>query len=145
MWTRQARTLKEPNSMYKMVFGAVLLGLSFLVIAYASWQGHGGRISWMWLLGHFVLITTGEIYLSPISQSLFSKVAPARMASLAMAIVFLPNFLGGGLLQGYLGTFWSRMPHPMFFVMIACIGFAAALILFLMEKPLEPYLKKSHD
>ena len=145
MWTRQARDLKEPNSMYKMVLGAVLLGLSFLVIAFASWYGGGGRISWMWLLGHFVLITTGEIYLSPISQSLFSKVAPARMASLAMAIVFLPNFLGGGLLQGYLGTYWSKMSHPMFFVMIACVGFAAAVILFLMEKPLEPFLKKSHD
>jgi hypothetical protein len=67
------------------------------------------------------------------------------MASLAMAIVFLPNSLGGGLLQGYLGTFWNTMSHPMFFIMVAAIGFAAALMLFLIEKPLEPFLQKSHD
>lgn len=144
-WTRQARDLKEPNSMYKMVAGAGLLGISYLVLAYAAWAGGIGRISWLWLGLYFVLITLGELFLSPISQSLFSKVAPARIASLAMAVVFLPNFLGGGLLQGYLGTYWSTMSHPAFFIMIAAIGFAAAAILFLMEKPLEPYLKKSHD
>jgi POT family proton-dependent oligopeptide transporter len=145
MWTRQARQLKEPNSMYKLVFGAVLQGVSYLVLAFAAWHGAHGPISWLWLGLFFVIITIGEIYLSPISQSLFSKVAPARMASLAMAIVFLPNFLGGGLLQGYLGTFWNTMSHPMFFIMVAAIGFAAALMLFLIEKPLEPFLQKSHD
>lgn len=145
LWTRQARDLKEPNSMYKMVFGAFLLGVSYLVLAYASWRGAHGPISWLWLGLYFVIITTGELFLSPISQSLFSKVAPARMASLAMAFVFLPNFLGGGLLQGYLGTWWEKMSHPAFFIMIAVIGFVAAAILFLMEKPLEPFLNKSHD
>ncbi len=145
LWTRQARTLKEPNSMYKLVFGAVLLGVSYLVLAFASWHGAHGPISWLWLGLFFVIITIGEIYLSPISQSLFSQVAPARMASLAMAIVFLPNFLGGGLLQGYLGTYWSTMSHPLFFVMVAAIGFVAALMLFLIEKPLEPFLQRSHD
>jgi POT family proton-dependent oligopeptide transporter len=145
LWTRQARGRKEPNSMVKMVAGAVMLAVSYLLLAFAAWKGAGGAISWLWLLLYFAIITTGEIFLSPISQSLFSKVAPARMAALAMAFVFLPNWLGGGLLQGYLGTYWSTMSHPRFFVMMAIIGFVAALMLFLLEKPLEPYLKKSHD
>lgn len=145
LWTRQARAQKEPNSIHKMVFGASLLGASYLVLAFASWHGAHGAVSWLWVLLYFSIITTGEIFLSPISQSLFSKVAPARMASIAMAIVFLPNFLGGGLLQGYLGTYWDQMSHPAFFVMIAIIGFASAAILFAMEKPLAPFLKKPHD
>jgi POT family proton-dependent oligopeptide transporter len=145
LWARQSRGLKEPNSMVKMVAGALMLGVSYLVLAFAAWTGAQGSISWLWLGLYFVIITTGEIFLSPISQSLFSRVAPARMASLAMAVVFLPNFLGGGLLQGFIGTFWSTMSHPLFFLMVAAIGFAAALMLFLLEKPLEPYLKKSDD
>ncbi|MBN9589886.1 MAG: hypothetical protein BGN85_11295 [Alphaproteobacteria bacterium 64-11] len=145
LWTRQARDLKEPNSMYKMVTGAAMLGVSYLVLAFAAWHGASSHISWLWLGLYFAIITTGEIFLSPISQSLFSKVAPARIASLAMAVVFLPNFLGGGLLQGYLGTYWGRMGHPLFFVMVAAIGFLAAIMLWLLEKPLEPYLKQSHD
>ena len=39
-----------------------------------------------------------------------------------MAVNFAPNFLGGGLLQGWLGTFWEEMSHPAFFLMIAAIG-----------------------
>ena len=52
-------------------------------------------------------LTIGELYLSPISMSLYSKVAPLRIASLMMAVNFLPNFLGGGFLQGWLGTYWT--------------------------------------
>jgi POT family proton-dependent oligopeptide transporter len=145
LWTRQARASKEPNSMYKMVAGAVMLGVSYLVLAFAAWHGAHGRVSWLWLGLYFAIITTGEIFLSPISQSLFSKVAPARIASLAMAVVFLPNFLGGGLLQGYIGTYWSTMSHPLFFLAVAAIGFAAAAMLLALEKPLAPYLKMSDD
>jgi POT family proton-dependent oligopeptide transporter len=145
LWTRQAKTLKEPNSMYKIVIGCVLLSLSYVLIAYAAWHGAGIKISWMWLLAYFILITTGEIYLSPISMSLYSKVAPARIVSLMFAANFAPNFLGGGFLQGWLGTFWETMSHPQFFLMIAAIGLVAGAIIWAMEKPLRPYLQKSHD
>jgi proton-dependent oligopeptide transporter, POT family len=114
-------------------------------MAAASWHGDAGKISWLWLLGFFVLITTGEIYLSPISMSLYSKVAPARIVSLMFAANFAPNFLGGGFLQGWLGTFWEKMGHPTFFLMIAAIGLVAGAIIWIMEKPLRPYLQKSHD
>ena len=145
LWTRQARTLKEPNSMYKIVYGCILLALSYVLIAYASWHGGAGRISWLWLGLYFVIITTGEIFLSPISQSLYSKVAPLRITSIMMAINFAPNFLGGGFMQGWLGTYWETMSHPRFFLVIAAIGGASALIVWGMEKPLRPYLEKSLD
>ena len=32
--------------------------------------------SWLWLFAYFVVITTGELYLSPIGLSLVLKVAP---------------------------------------------------------------------
>lgn len=145
LWTRQAKRLSEPNSMYKIVYGCVLLALSFFLIAYASWAGGAGKISWLWLLAYFVLITTGEIYLSPISLSLYSKVAPARIISLMVAVNFLPNFLGGGFLQGYLGTFWEGMSHPTFFVIIGTLGLIAGALVWIMERPLRPFLQKSHD
>jgi POT family proton-dependent oligopeptide transporter len=145
LWTRQARTLKEPNSMYKIATGCVLLAISYVLIAYASWHGGAEKISWMWLLAYFVLITTGEIYLSPISMSLYSKVAPARIVSLMFAVNFFPNFIGGGLMQGWLGTYWESVSHPKFFLMIAAIGLVSGVIIWAMEKPLRPYLQKSHD
>jgi POT family proton-dependent oligopeptide transporter len=145
LWTRQARSLREPNTMYKIVIGCALLAASYVLIAYAAWHGGAAKISWLWLGAYFALITTGEIYLSPISMSLYSKVAPARIVSLMFAANFAPNFLGGGLMQGWLGTYWENMTHPVFFLMIAAIGVLAGIIIWAMEKPLRPYLQKSHD
>jgi POT family proton-dependent oligopeptide transporter len=145
VWARQARTLTEPNTLHKMVMGCGLLALSYVVIAFAAHQGAGTRISWLWLGLYFAIITTGEIYLSPITYSLFSKVAPMRIASIMMAVQFLPNFLGGGLMQGWLGTFWEKMDHTSFFLMNAAIGLLAGAIFWAMEKPLRPHLEISHD
>ena len=144
-WTRQARSLSEPNTMYKIVIGCLLLAASYVLIAYAAWHGGGAKITWLWLGAYFALITAGEIYLSPISMSLYSKVAPARIVSLMFAANFAPNFLGGGLMQGWLGTFWENMSHPAFFLMIAAIGVLSGAIIWGMEKPLRPYLQKPDD
>jgi POT family proton-dependent oligopeptide transporter len=143
-WTRQAEALKEPNSMYKIVMGCGLLAASYMLIAAASWHSDGAKVSWLLVGAYFALITLGEIYLSPISMSLYSKVAPVRIVSLMFAANFAPNFLGGGLLQGWLGTFWEKMSHPAFFLMMAAIGVASGVMIALMEKPLRPYLQKSH-
>ncbi len=145
LWTRQAKELKEPNSMYKIVFGCVLLALSYVLIAGVVWQSGGAKVSWLWLLVYFVIITTGEIYLSPISQSLYSKVAPLRITSIMMAVNFAPNFLGGGFLQGALGTRWESMSHTAFFLMIAAIGFVAAAMVWALERPLRRFLEISHE
>jgi hypothetical protein len=37
------------------------------------------------------------------------------------------------------------MSHPLFFLAVAAIGFAAAAMLLALEKPLAPYLKMSDD
>jgi POT family proton-dependent oligopeptide transporter len=143
LWTRQARDLKEPNSMYKIVLGCFLLAAGYVVMAYAA--TFGGKISWLWLALYIAIITTGEIFLSPIAQSLYSKVSPLRIVSIMMAVQFIPNFLGGGFLQGYIGIWWEKMSHPQFFLIIAGLGVVSGLIVWAMEKPLRVYLQKSHD
>src|SRR6202000_3086207 len=102
----------------------------------------GVKANLLWLVVYSALVTLGELYLSPISLSLYSKVAPLQIASLMMAVNFLPNFLGGGLLQGYLGTYWTTMSKPAFFVMIAAISAVAGLIIWAMERPLRPFLQE---
>jgi POT family proton-dependent oligopeptide transporter len=109
-------------------------------MAFAAWQG--GKSSWPWLNGYFIILTVGEIYLYPVSLSLFSKVAPRRIASLMAGVVFLPNFLGGGFLEGWLGTLWDKMDKALFFVMIAAISTVAALMIWAFDRPLAPLLKE---
>ncbi|HEX4634668.1 MAG TPA: peptide MFS transporter, partial [Rhizomicrobium sp.] len=112
LWAAQAKKNREPNSLTKMVYGSFLQTASCLVLAFAAWYTGGVKTSLLWLVLYSALVTLGELYLSPISLSLYSKVAPLKIASLMMAVNFLPNFLGGGLLQGYLGTYWTAMSKP---------------------------------
>jgi POT family proton-dependent oligopeptide transporter len=142
LWAAQANKNREPNSMTKMVYGSFLQTASCLVLAFAAWYTGGVKTSWLWSVLYFALVTLGELYLSPISLSLYSKVAPLKIASLMMAVNFLPNFLGGGLLQGYLGTYWTAMSKSTFFLMIAGISAIAGLIIWAMERPLRPLLEE---
>jgi len=104
--------------------------------------GETGKASWLWLVVYIVVLTIGEIYLSPISLSLYSKVAPPQILSTMIAINFVPNFLGGGFLQGWLGSYWSSMSKADFFLMIATISAVAGLIVWAFDRPLKPILKE---
>jgi len=142
LWTRQAKKNREPNSMTKMVYGSFLQTFACLILAFAAWYTGGVKASWLWSVLYFVFVTLGELYLSPISLSLYSKVAPLQIASLMMAVNFVPNFLGGGLLQGYLGTYWTQMSKPAFFLMIAGVSAIAGMIIWVMERPLRDLLNE---
>lgn len=137
-WRRQGTS--QPRIAQKMVTGCLLMSAACLLLVVPALMG--GRASWLWLLGFYVIMTMGEIHLYPVGLSLFSKVAPPRMASLMMGFYFIPNFLGGGFLQGWLGTFWDKMDKAVFFVMIAGIAAVAGLIIRAMDRPLQPFLEE---
>ena len=138
LWQRQGA--RQPSTTVKMVFGCLLMTAANLLMVVAALQG--GKSSWLWLAAYFVILTVGEIYLYPACLSLFSKVAPLRLASLMMGVVFLPNFLGGGFLQGWLGTFWDKMDKSAFFAMIAALATVAGLMIWAFDRPLRPYLEE---
>ena len=83
-----------------------------------------------------MIITLGELYLSPVGLSLVTKVAPARILSMMMGVWLATSFTGG-FLAGYIGSFWSRMAKPEFFLMVAGIAALAGLIIFICRWPLK--------
>ena len=104
-----AGAAREPSTVTKMALGCFGVALANLIMVGAAWQAGGAPdASWLWLLGYFVVITIGELYLSPIGLSLVSKVAPARMVSMMMG-VWLATSFAGNFLAGWLGSFWSSM------------------------------------
>jgi POT family proton-dependent oligopeptide transporter len=54
---------------------------------------------------------------------------------------FIPNFLGGGLLQGWLGSYWSSMSKADFFLMIAMISGVSGIIIWSFNRPFKSLLK----
>ncbi len=129
LWTRQAARGSEPSTISKMALGCFLVALSYLIMAAAAWHAGAGMASWLWLFAYFVVITVGELYLSPIGLSLVTKLAPARFLSMMMGVWLATSFVGG-FLAGWLGSFWSRMEKPEFFVMIAAVAAVAGAAIF---------------
>ena len=140
-WTRQAARGAEPSTVTKMAFGCFGVALANLIMIGAVWEAAGDEASWLWLLGYFVVITVGELYLSPIGLSLVSKVAPARMVSMLMGLWLATSFTGN-LLAGWLGSFWSGMDKGMFFLMMAGIAAFAGAVIFAFNRPVERVIKE---
>ena len=94
----------------------------------------------MWLVGYFVLITVGELYLSPVGLALMSKSAPARMRSMMMGMWFATTF-PADIVAGYLGGFWSSMAKANFFLMIAAIAVLGGVLMAALNATLRSLLE----
>ena len=142
LWKRQAARGREPSTVAKMALGCFGVALPYLVMVAAALSADGGKASWLWLAAYFVVITIGELYLSPVSLSLVTKVAPARAVSMMMGVWLATSFTGN-FLAGYLGSFWSVMAKGSFFMMIAVIAALAGLVILAFVRPLKPILKNN--
>ena len=139
LWRRQGA--REPSTVAKMAIGCLLNAASWLIMLAAARAAGTGQASWLWLLAFFVVITVGELYLSPVGLSLVTKVAPLHLLSMMMGVWLSTNFIAG-FLAGFLGTFWSSMSKDHFFLMLAAISVAAGLMIALLNRPLRSIL---HD
>jgi proton-dependent oligopeptide transporter, POT family len=146
LWARQARRGTEPSTLMKMALGCAGCTAANLIMAVAAVYAGPAKASWLWLFAYFAVITMGELYISPIGLSLVSKVAPVRHVAMMMGAWLGTNFVGN-FLAGYLGSFWSSMGKPEFFLMIAAIALAAGAVIWAFERPLRPALRreKSQD
>jgi POT family proton-dependent oligopeptide transporter len=130
LWAWQASRKREPSSVTKMAIGCFGVALANLVLVAAAWDFDAdGKISWLWLLAFFAVITLGEIYLSP----------TARIVSMMMGVWLATSFTGN-VVSGWLGSYWSVMAKADFFLMIAAIAGAAGLVIWAFNKPLKPAL-----
>ena len=140
LWKRQAATGREPSTVKKMAYGCLLNSAAYLILFAAALHAGAGKASWLWIVGYFVILTIGELYLSPIGLSLVTKVAPAQVLSMTMGVWLATSFTGG-FLAGYLGSLWSGMGKAAFFLMIAAIAAGAGLAILMLVRPLKPVLR----
>jgi POT family proton-dependent oligopeptide transporter len=140
-WGWQTKRRSEPSTVTKMALGCILIALANLILAGAAFlTGAHGTASWLWLLAYFVVLTFGELYLSPIGLALVARIAPVQILSMMMGMWFITSFTGN-LLQGVLGSMWSGMDKTNFFLMIAAIAAGAGLVIWIFDRPLRPILE----
>ncbi len=141
LWARQAARGHEPSSVIKMSLGCLGAALAYLLLAAAALHAGTGKASWLWLFSYFAILTVGELYLAPVGISLVTKVAPPRILSMLMGVWLATSFVGD-FLAGWLGSFWSRMEKPEFFLVVAAIAAFAGAIIRACDWPLRGALRE---
>jgi POT family proton-dependent oligopeptide transporter len=137
-WIWQSKRGTEPTSVGKMAIGSTVLGLSFIVMVIGAGFVGEEKGSWFWPVFCTLLLTVGELYLSPIGLSLVTKVSPARIVSMMMGMWFLSSFLGNTL-SGYIGVLFEEkiLTASQFFWFLTGLGVATGLAMWTFSKPLN--------
>ena len=136
----RARRAQETTShlLRRMAIGCVIAALAMLVMVLAATaSGPGGaRVSSLWVLAYFVLLTLGELYVIPVGLTLIESLAPVRFASMAMGAWYIAKFLGS-LLAGFMGAYWQVIPASTFFSLGMGSTLLAAMCLYAMAQVLR--------
>ncbi|MHB1557073.1 MAG: POT-type proton-dependent oligopeptide transporter, partial [Isosphaeraceae bacterium] len=158
VWNWLRRQGREPSTPTKMAMGMFLTSLAFFILFVAAKAGgdqtfvtdaqgqlvlddHGefqaiqNRVSPLWLIGAYLVISLGELMLSPMGLSLVSKVAPARMRGLMMGGWFVATAIGNKLTV--VGVFWTRWYHSSFWLFCSLCALGMAFVLLLLLRPLK--------
>jgi proton-dependent oligopeptide transporter, POT family len=135
----------EPSTPTKMVIGMVMTALAFFVLFIAAKLGEASlapgatayayKMSPLWLLGAYGVLTLGELMLSPMGLSLVSKVAPIRMRGLMMGGWFVATAIGNKLTQ--IGELWDDWPHSTFWITLSAAAVFMAIVLLFLLRPLK--------
>ena len=103
IWAHLARRNLDPSLPVKFVIGLLLMALSFIVMLYAVGLAlQQELVSVRWLLLTYLLHTWGELALSPIGLSAFSRYSPKKYVGQMFGLWFLASAIGG-VLAGLLG------------------------------------------
>jgi len=131
---------KEPSTPAKIALGLFITGLSTLVMVAAVKAGANGadKVSPLWLVGSYAVVTVGELCLSPMGLSLVSKLSPRRITAIMMGGWFLSTAIGNKL-SGALASMWDTFDNKANFFLM---NFGFCVVAALAIVALLPWLKR---
>lgn len=141
----QQRNL-EPSTPVKMIIGMVLTSTAYTIVTLACMSGgNHGKVSLWWLMGYYLLISVGELFVSPMGMSIVTRLAPQRMSAMFVGIWFLATALGNWFAGRSGGWLWSRWEHSQFFALLAAISLTSAGLLFTQRRRINEALRLSRE
>ncbi len=124
----------------KIFIGMILTTISLLIMAWSAKVGGNGaiKVSVMWLIIYYLVITFGELCLSPMGLSLVTKLAPKRYVGLMMGGWFLATAVGNKL-SGFIS---GLSPTAIMFVVLAGATLVVALFILVLLPKLDRAIKQ---
>jgi POT family proton-dependent oligopeptide transporter len=119
MWVYLSKTQRNPITPIKFALGILQLGLGFIVFAMsAQFMDADGRTPFMFLMIGYLLLTTGELFISPIGLSKVTELSPKSMTAFMMGVYFLSSsyahYISGAIAKLTTSTESGTAPEPGF-------------------------------
>jgi POT family proton-dependent oligopeptide transporter len=133
-WVALAKRHLNPSVPAKFALGVILMGAGFLVMAAAAvFVARGEKVSPNWLILTYLLHTFGELCLSPVGLSYFTKLSPRRFVGQMMGMFFLSlslgNLIAGLIAGGFDAEHLASMPAQYLQIVYFSIGLGVLLLL----------------
>lgn len=148
IWVKLGNRGLEPNSMVKFAIGMLLAAAGFALMIFAAKivvTNPSALASPLWLVGSLLLLTLGELALSPVGLSSMTKLAPKGMQGQMMGLFFASVALGN-LVAAFFGGHVSADKIeglPTLFTTMTVFLAVTAVILLILAKPINNMLKAS--
>lgn len=95
LWTYLSRRKVNPNSAVKFGLGLIFLGLGFIIFAFSAHSvDEFAKTAMSYLVIGYMVLTVGELFLSPIGLSKMTELSPLKYVAFIMGVWFSANFYG---------------------------------------------------
>ncbi len=133
LWVMLAKRNLNPSAPAKFAIGVMLMGSGFVVMAAAATiVASGTKVLPYWLIMTYLLHTFGELCLSPVGLSYYTKLAPKRFVGQMMGMWFLATSLGNLVASRIAGDFDANnvaaMPGQYMHIVYFSVGLGAVLL-----------------
>jgi POT family proton-dependent oligopeptide transporter len=136
-WLWLALGSRQPSLGALFGMGLIMLGMGFLVLAWASvYASPENGVSPAWLVLTYFLHTNGELCLSPVGLSSITKLSPKRLVGQMMGIWFMGTSLGN-LIAGLVAGRIENLPLVSLFGAVAAIVIGAGVLFLIIKGPLK--------
>jgi POT family proton-dependent oligopeptide transporter len=133
MWTRLGP--RQPSTPVKFALGTIVMGVAFLLfLPYANAGANSTPLLWIVLILFF--FTIAELCLSPVGQSLSTKLAPKAFHTQMIALFFLSIAVGTAG-AGSLAEFYDPTDEVPYFAFLGGASIAVGVALFLCRGPIS--------
>jgi POT family proton-dependent oligopeptide transporter len=143
-WTRLGH--REPSTPAKFAWGLLFIGLAFALLIIPGFHlenSPGIRVSPFWLIACYFIEELGELALSPIGLSVFTKLSPVKIVGFMLGVWFLADSVGSKA-AGFAAGFISSAPLPLLFGTISAVCLGTSIIAFLIIKPVRRLMGGVH-
>ena len=132
MWTKLGD--RQPVTPVKFAIGTVVMGIAFFIFIPLA-GGGANSVPFIVMVLVYFLFTMAELCLSPVGQSLATKLAPQAFHSQMVALFFLSVALGTAA-SGSLAGFYSTDNEVPYFLTIGAVSIVVGVLLFAFRKPI---------